>query len=107
MDLHLLRFSPTPALRLVLALFCAVFLAAGTADGQNFVRGDTHTDGTVDVADAVTTLDYLFSGEAGYCLDAMDSNDDGAVDISDPIVLIGFLFSASQPPAPGPPTQPQ
>lgn len=93
MDLHLPRLS--------LPLAIAVALAAGSADARDFVRADANTDGTVNIADAVTTLDYLFGGGVGYCLDAMDSNDDGTVDISDPIVLIGFLFSAG--PAPAPP----
>jgi len=70
-----------------------------TVVGQ-FLRGDGNGDGTVNVADAVFTLSYLFSQGAGPCPDALDANDDGSVDIGDAIYELGFLFSGGPPPPP-------
>ena len=61
--------------------------------GTVFRRGDTNADGNVDIADAITTLTYLFGGGSAFsCMDAADANDDGKVDISDAISLLGHLF---------------
>lgn len=70
----------------------------------NFRRGDSDSNGTAELTDAVFTLNYLFSGGvAPACQDAADTNDDGAVDIGDPISLLGYLFLGSAPPpSPGP-----
>jgi dockerin type I repeat protein len=58
-----------------------------------FVRGDSNSDGAVNISDATHTLGYLFTGEATIdCEDAADSNDDGTVNISDPIATLGYLF---------------
>ncbi|MGE3167205.1 MAG: PKD domain-containing protein, partial [Planctomycetota bacterium] len=69
-----------------------------------FRRGDANGDATLNIADAISVLGYLFSGGAGpSCLDVADCNDDGAVDIADAITLLGYLFSGGPaPPAPGP-----
>jgi len=62
-------------------------------ESQIFLRGDTNSDGIVDISDAVATLGFLFQGSGGVlCLAAADINDDGAVDVSDPIVLLDYLF---------------
>lgn len=64
-----------------------------------FIRGDSNDDGRADISDAVTTLEYLFSG--GFrprCLSAADANDDGAVNITDPIHLLLHLFLGGPPP---------
>ena len=68
-----------------------------------FRRGDTNGDGTVNIADAVATLDTLFVGNGRFvCMDASDSNDDGAVDISDAINSLLVLFvGRGDIPAPG------
>ncbi len=65
-----------------------------------FVRGDGNQDGTVDVADPVYSLAFLFSMGPGLCPDSMDGNDDGAIDIADPVYLLAFLFSNGPPPPP-------
>ncbi len=69
-----------------------------------FIRGDSNLDGTVDLADAISTLAVLFSGADPFtCPDAADVNDDGTLTIADPISLLGSLFSgAPDPPAPYP-----
>ena len=63
-----------------------------------FRRGDSNADGERNIADAITTLSYLFSAGTVPCLDACDTNDDGKVDIADAIYLLGYLFAAG--PAP-------
>lgn len=75
-----------------------------TGDEPTFRRADANSDGSVNLSDAVFTLDYLFGGGNGpLCPDALDSNDDGIVNISDPIAALGFLFLGDPaPPAPGP-----
>ena len=60
-----------------------------------FIRGDVNADGGIDFSDAVTTLDYLFTGGSIGCEKAADSNDDGATNIVDGIALLGYLFSGT------------
>ncbi len=71
-----------------------------------FRRGDADEDGTLTIADAIRTLDWLFaSGSGPACRDRMDSNDDGVLNISDPLYSLFFLFGdgdAPPPPYPGP-----
>ncbi|MBC8187966.1 MAG: hypothetical protein H8E78_07150, partial [Proteobacteria bacterium] len=52
-------------------------------------------DGGIDISDAVTTLDYLFTGGSIGCEKAADSNDDGAINVADGIALLGYLFSGT------------
>ena len=62
-----------------------------------FVRGDANYNQSVNIADAIFLLDYLFtSGEASVCPDAVDSNDDGQINIGDAIYLLNFLFSSGE-----------
>lgn len=68
-----------------------------------FVRGDINQDGTIDIADAISTLAYLFdSGPGEDCLDALDINDSSAIDLADAISLLDRLFSTGAPPLPAP-----
>lgn len=71
-------------------------------DGQpRFRRGDTNEDGRMDIADAIRTLGYLFSGEPCSCLKSADANDSGQVDIADGIYVLNYLFaSGDAPPVP-------
>ena len=69
---------------------CSVMLEV---DETTFVRGDANLDGSVDVADAITILGYLFSGDTLSCFDASDTNDDGSLNVADAITLIEFLFA--------------
>ncbi len=83
----------------------ACVLAASSALAAPFVRGDVNQDGTVDIADAVRCLGYLFAGQESVaeCLDSADVNDSGLVDIADPIYLLAYLFAkAASPVAPFP-----
>ena len=71
-----------------------------------FIRGDADQDGIVTLNDGISTLGFLFLGDAGLvsqCLDAADANDDGAVELVDAVLVLNFLFlGAPPPPAPGP-----
>jgi PKD repeat protein len=59
-----------------------------------FVRGDANYNQSVNIADAIFLLDYLFiGGVASVCPDAADSNDDGSLNIGDAINLLNFLFA--------------
>jgi len=53
----------------------------------------------VNIGDAVSILDYLFSQAPNDCLDAIDTNDDRMADIGDAIYLLDFLFSQGRAPA--------
>ncbi|MGE4652877.1 MAG: C10 family peptidase, partial [Myxococcota bacterium] len=51
-----------------------------------FVRGDTNSDGAINLTDGVIPLLFLFSGgDAPGCLDAADANDSGIMEITDAI----------------------
>jgi hypothetical protein len=65
----------------------------GIGGGVPFRRGDTNSDGDVDISDAIHALLFLFNaGLPLLCDDAADSNGDGEIDISDAIFLLNFLF---------------
>ena len=72
--------------------------------GDVFRRGDANTDGAVNLADAVATFNYLFTGGGTpLCLDAADSNNaDDALNLTDGVFLLNFLFLGGDPlPDPG------
>ena len=70
------------------------------AEGR-FRRGDTNLGGTVELADAVTVLLYLFAaGDELPCEDAADADDDGSLTLSDPVGIFAYLFSSGAAPAP-------
>jgi hypothetical protein len=73
-------------------------------DITSFVRGDANGDGVLEISDASTTLNFLFSGiGTPHCFDAADTNDDGRIDITDPIYGLTFQFlGGAAPPAPFP-----
>jgi hypothetical protein len=76
-----------------------LFVLEGWFDAP-FLRGDADHDGTINITDSLSTLNFLFSGGARpYCLDASDANDDGEVNISDAISLLGYLFLGTARPA--------
>ena len=68
-----------------------------------FLRGDANADGKLDVADALTTLQYLFlRGEPPQCLKAADADDDGRVGVTDATRVLLHLFRGSALPPPYP-----
>ncbi len=71
-------------------------------ESVTFRRGEVNGDQIVDVADAISTVSYLFLGSTVECADAADSNDDGVLDIADAVFLLSALFSGGAlPPEPG------
>ncbi|MDG1456207.1 MAG: dockerin type I repeat-containing protein, partial [Planctomycetota bacterium] len=65
-----------------------------------FVRGDANGSGSIDIADAVFLLDYLFAGGVSPSPEASgDANNDAGLDISDAIFLLIFLFDSGASPA--------
>ncbi|HIA27935.1 MAG TPA: hypothetical protein EYN79_07430 [Planctomycetes bacterium] len=89
-------FSTTTGSSIPAQTFDGIF---EVSEGAIFVRGDTDLGGTVDIGDAITTLNYLFIGGALFCLDAGDANDSGALDIGDGIWVLNYLFIQGPPPA--------
>ena len=70
---------------------------------RQFKRGDSNDDQTVNLADAIASLQMLFGSLPMTCHDAVDANDDGATDLSDPIYVLTYLFGGGvAPPAPFP-----
>ncbi len=68
------------------------------ASGSLFLRADVNGDGTLNIADPVAALAFLFQGEPAACLDAIDSNDDGSTNVADAVYSLNFLFTGG--PAP-------
>ncbi|MEE8142228.1 MAG: hypothetical protein V3T77_03940, partial [Planctomycetota bacterium] len=65
-----------------------------------FRRGDDNGDGTINVADPVYSIGFLFKQGPSTCLDAMDTNNDGQVDSGDSIYNLTYLFAEGPPPPP-------
>jgi hypothetical protein len=67
-----------------------------------WVFGDANGDGTVDVADVVYLINYLFiEGLPPEPMAAGDANDDCVVDIADVVYLLNYLFLEGDPPKEG------
>lgn len=74
-------------------------------DGDLFIRGDTNSDGSLGLPDAIFLLNFLFvpGSEGPGCDDAADINDDGIIGLSDAIYFLTFQFvGGCAPPAPHP-----
>jgi len=67
---------------------------------RHFRRGDSNSDGTVDLSDPIFTIAHLFQGgESPLCQRTADADDDGRLDLTDAIFLLTFLFQATEAPA--------
>lgn len=75
--------------------------AVGVA-GQFFLRGDSNGDGSVNIADAIRSLGYLFGSETLSCFEAADGNDDGQLNVADPIYMLAWMFTGGSPAPPAP-----
>src|SRR5437879_1784165 len=84
----------------LLAPVLLVLLPRGPLEAQGtFIRGDATGDLSLNIADPIAILGYLFLGErAPACLDAADVDDSGHLDLSDAIALLGYLFLGTAPP---------
>ena len=73
----------------------------GDGDSLDFIRGDCDGNGSIDLADAVALLDYLFTGGSLTCLATADVNDDSDMNLADPGTLLAYLYiGGSAPPEP-------
>ncbi len=73
-------------------------------DQPKFRRGEANVDGTLDLTDPITVLNFQFQGgPIPGCLDAADADDSGTLDLTDAIYSLNFQFLAGpMPPEPGP-----
>jgi hypothetical protein len=72
--------------------------------GSLQVVGDANSDGSVDIADVVFLVAYIFSGgSAPKSLGAADADSSGDISISDAVYLVAYIFSGG--PAPVCPTE--
>jgi hypothetical protein len=66
--------------------------------GPPILRGDSNSDGDVNISDPIKSLNALFSGDvAPLCIDAADANDDAEFNITDPLRTLRFLFGGGEP----------
>ena len=86
---------------------CSDEAACKAPAGERFVRGDSNSDGSVNLTDGVIPLLFLFSGgPPPVCADAADTNDTGGIEITDAIIIFSWLFAGGAPPAPPAPESP-
>ena len=64
-----------------------------------FLRGDINASATLELADALGVLSFLFLGGEVDCVDAADFDDSGVLSLPDAIGLLGFLYLGGPPPA--------
>lgn len=78
-------------------------IAVNSAPAGAFIRGDANGDTTIDLADAISVLDFLFSGGTNpACQNAADANDDDQINIADAVQILDALFVGGAPlPPPG------
>ena len=71
----------------------------GEFTGVEFVLGDFNVDESVDIADAISLLGWLFvdSELPSHCAHAADVNQDDLVDLADVLSLLGSLFGTISP----------
>ena len=85
-----------------IAVLLGTLVAGSHLAAMDFNRGDSNGDGTINIADAIYLLNYLYQdGPTPTCLDTADVNDDGAVDIADAVYGLSMLKGGG--PLPPPP----
>ncbi len=64
-----------------------------------FICGDANSDGSVNVADAVFLVNFIFKeGDAPDPIEAGDANGDGQTNVGDAVYLINYVFKGGPPP---------
>lgn len=67
--------------------------------GTEFLCGDVNASGSMDIADVVYLVNYIFaSGPAPSPIESADVNCTGSVDISDVVYMVNYIFASG--PAP-------
>lgn len=81
----------------VLAILLMIPCSAQACQGM---CGDFNNDGKVNVSDAVSQINYTFSGgnPPEPVLACGDSNSDARVALSDAVYIINYVFSGGNPP---------
>ncbi len=75
---------------------CTDDIVVTTGGEVLFRRGFVNSDDSVNIADAVAMLSYLFAGgEEPACKDAADANDDEGLNIADAVTILGYLFGGA------------
>lgn len=75
---------------------CYVTVISSDGGGDDILRGDVDGDGSVNISDVTTLIDYLLSGNAsGVNLEGADCDQDGSINISDVTALIDYLLSST------------
>jgi hypothetical protein len=76
----------------------------GEPPGTLFVRGDTDSNGRLELTDPIIVLNFLFLGTSRpRCSDAADGDDNGRLELTDAVRVLNFLFlGLAAPPAPSP-----
>jgi len=76
-------------------------------DTNQFVRGDSNSDGIVDIGDAIAILNRVFlsdiSANGVHCMNAANTEASNELNITDAIRLLGYLFLGDSPPPDAPP----
>ena len=83
-----------------LAIFCVGVVApmeAQSAPENYILRGDVNNDDSIDLADGVMLLRFLFQEHYIMCLDAADIDDSGVVNIADAFNSLHNFFIADTP----------
>ncbi|NCG55797.1 MAG: hypothetical protein GWP35_02745, partial [Proteobacteria bacterium] len=64
-----------------------------TCEGTFFIRGDSNSDGQIDVSDGIVIIYTIFGMMAPPCGMAMDVNADNMLNLADPMFLLQGIFS--------------
>jgi len=68
--------------------------------GTSFIRGDANGDETVNVADIVYTVNFLYrGGDPPDPMQAGDANSDDIVNVADVVYLVNYLYRGGDPPS--------
>ncbi len=69
-----------------------------------FKRGDCNSDNSINIADPVFLLGWLFvaGSDRPECELACDVNDDETINVADAVYLLNALFVGGSPPVPPP-----
>lgn len=70
----------------------SVSVTVNACPGENVFTGDCNCDGTVDLGDAISNLNYQFAEAIPCCLKNYDTNNDEKVDLADAISILNWMF---------------
>ena len=71
-------------------------------EGSQFIRGDVDQNDSLDLADGIGVLQFLFLNTATTCYSSLDADDTGNVSISDAVRVLCAVFCPGAPAPAGP-----